>query len=381
MIWWFLLGGTVFIILVLGGIIVVSLISQKRLRRAQIFTQQVLDRTSALLVLLDRDGVMVRTNAAFKKALSRENVDPAELNFYSFAAVSPAMKRQIREGEELTIERSFPSRYGHGQTGDRVIQWHIRPFEDGLSGTTLRIATGIDISDRKEAEDRVTRQRERLRTLSTRLIRAHEQERERIAREIHDEFGQALTALRVNLVELELDLPESISETIFDRLVDSKQLLESSLKSMRTLAHELRPSIIDDIGLVAAVRSYGKKFAKRLQLDFEFQPPENEYALSPETEIVIYRIVQEACTNIAKHAEASSVRLSMEFMDSQVRMVIADDGRGFDYRQLKDEGELPRGIGLLGMEERVTSLGGNLKVDSASGEGTRITITIPTGDI
>jgi two-component system sensor histidine kinase UhpB len=210
----------------------------------------------------------------------------------------------------------------------------------------------------------------------SRIIEAQESERKRISRELHDEMGQALTAIKFNLDILEKDLPQTLP-AVRERLKETKSLSNQTLTAMRQLSMDLRPTMLDDVGLIPTLRWYIQSFSNRLNIQSNFQAVGFEEKLPPQIETAFYRILQEALNNIAKHAEAGRVEISLERRDSLISASVTDNGRGFDpVRALRPEC-LERGLGILGMEERVSLLGGKMDIQSKPGSGTYIYIEVP----
>jgi PAS domain S-box-containing protein len=221
----------------------------------------------------------------------------------------------------------------------------------------------------------VTEQRAGLERLSARLMRAQEEERARLSRELHDEIGQALTAMSINLAEIEKRLPAELAPSIQERLVETSALIEQTSQRISALALDLRPTLLDDLGLVPATRWYVNRYSERTGLEVQMEVAGLAERLDPEIETALYRVVQEALTNVARHADATRVRLHLERKDDLVTALIEDDGCGFEAaRRVEDVWE--GGAGLLGMQERVTLLGGRLTVQSMRGEGTRLLVEI-----
>jgi PAS domain S-box-containing protein len=223
----------------------------------------------------------------------------------------------------------------------------------------------------------VTRHRRDLQSLSTRLINAQEAERKRISQELHDEMGQALTAISINLAAIEKELPPELVSMTRDRLAETSSLTDQTLEQMRELSLDLRPSMLDDLGLVPTLRWYVNRYAKRTNIAVEFEAIDFEERLAAEMETALYRAVQEALTNVARHARADRVRLHLEREESKVSVFIEDDGQGFDAQEVADRKTPERGMGLLGIRERVASLGGRLSIRSRPGQGTRLSIEMP----
>ena len=210
--------------------------------------------------------------------------------------------------------------------------------------------------------------------LLERIITVQEDERKRIARELHDETGQALTSLMVGLKALGgATCLEEVRSTA-DQL---RATAAQTLGSLHSLALELRPSVLDDLGLVAALKRYVKDYATGFGLDADFEAVGlEEKRLTPQVETTLYRIVQEALTNVARHAEASQVSVLLGQRRGSVIAIVEDDGRGFDVESVLTSGQ-PTRLGLHGMQERASLVGGKLTVESTPGIGTTVFIEIP----
>jgi signal transduction histidine kinase len=212
--------------------------------------------------------------------------------------------------------------------------------------------------------------------LLEKLITAQEEERKRIARDLHDQLGQALSAMTMGMEAAENALPPQL-DGLRERLGHSKALATRALEQTHEMILDLRPIVLDDLGLIAAIRSYAEEHLEARGLSVELIVRGTQRRLSPELEIALFRIVQEAITNIAHHANAQRVALTLEFRDSLVEVVVQDDGRGFDPRTVFDGANSSQGLGLLGMQERAILAEGTFQIDSQPGHGTRLVITIP----
>ncbi len=218
------------------------------------------------------------------------------------------------------------------------------------------------------------RQKERIRAqLLNKVVSAQEEERRRISRELHDETGQALTSLLVQLKILER---QSSSSTIQTQVEDLRSMTARTLQEIRRLAADLRPVALDDLGLLPALENYVEGFSTQTGIDLTFTvSAAGDLRLPHEVEITLYRVIQEALTNIARHAQASSARIALTREASALHVCIEDDGCGFDLEGVLQSGEC--GLGLLGMRERIEIVSGTLRVDSRPGEGTTIHIQLP----
>jgi two-component system sensor histidine kinase UhpB len=208
------------------------------------------------------------------------------------------------------------------------------------------------------------------------IIEAQENERRRISRELHDEIGQALYAIQFNLEMIDKDLPQTTS-IVRGRLGEAKSLSSQTLTAMRQLSQDLRPTMLDDLGLIPTLRWYVQNFSNRLNIYSNFEAIGLEEKLSPQIETALYRIVQEALNNIAKHAQADRVEVSLVIRDSRIYASIHDNGKGFDLEKVLHPESPEGGFGIIGIKERVSLLGGQIDIQSRPGFGTLISIEIP----
>jgi signal transduction histidine kinase len=217
----------------------------------------------------------------------------------------------------------------------------------------------------------VTREAERrLRHLSQQLVSSQEQERKVISRELHDEIGQSLTALRIELGKLE---HVRLSPDFAGHLEETKKLAEQTLQSARSISMGLRPAMLDELGLGPALQWQAREFSHRFEIPVNLEIPSDLRDLPDQHRTYLYRIVQECLTNCARHSQARQVQVSVKQEEDSISLRVADDGAGFDRRAKPGRG----GLGLLGISERVRELGGEITIDSAPGKGTEIKLRIP----
>jgi signal transduction histidine kinase len=199
-----------------------------------------------------------------------------------------------------------------------------------------------------------------------------EEEIKRIAHAVHDDAGQLLVAVRLALAGVSRDLPKAQH----DQLGRVEQLLDQVEKQLRRYSHELRPTVLDDLGWIPAIRFLAESVTERSNLPIQVKTMVGGRLPSP-VEIALYRIVQEALTNVTKHAQASHVSIRVRREGRMLCCSIQDDGTGFDVRAVQS-GRVRRGLGLIGMQERMNAIGGTLSIDSAPGRGTKLLIRVPT---
>jgi signal transduction histidine kinase len=213
---------------------------------------------------------------------------------------------------------------------------------------------------------------EQLRMLSARLESVREEERTRIAREIHDELGQALTGLKMDLSWLVTKPPED-QQSLIDKVTPILELLDSTVRTVRRISTELRPGVLDDLGLVAAIEWLVEDFRNRSRIECRFMSGLKDAALDPELSTALFRILQEALTNVIRHADASHVTINIEEDEGMILLEIEDNGKGIVESDISDPGSL----GILGIRERVLLLGGHVYFSGSEGRGTVVAVRVP----
>ena len=190
-------------------------------------------------------------------------------------------------------------------------------------------------------------------------------------------LGQALTGIGFDLAGIEKELPSDVAPTVREKLAEARSLAAQADERVSELALDLRPYMLDDLGLASALRWYVNRYAKRWDIEVEMEVIGLEERPTPEVETALYRVVQEALTNVAKHAQATRVRIRLDRKESAVVAIVEDDGQGFDVETIAGPSAPERGAGLLGIRERAHSLAGTLSIESTPGQGTRLAIEVP----
>jgi signal transduction histidine kinase len=233
-----------------------------------------------------------------------------------------------------------------------------------------------EVADNRALSNDLKQQNAKRGELLKRLITAQEDERKRVARELHDGLGQALGALALQTEIAERLIDKRPLEAI-EQLNQIKAQVTETTDQMYDLILALRPSVLDDLGLEAAVRSHADRFLSGTGIAFELYVSNFYGHIDPEIETALYRIVQEALSNVVRHSQANHVRILLACHDSTLEAEIADDGQGFDLESVHMGGATTRGLGLLGMQERVSQHGGQMEIFADGGSGTTIRILFP----
>ena len=217
-----------------------------------------------------------------------------------------------------------------------------------------------------------------LRHFSHQILQAQEEERKRISRELHDEIAQTLVGISVHLKAMTPEVTGK-NQAFLKTLIDAKRLVEKSVDVVHRFARDLRPTLLDDLGLIPALHAYMKEFTTRTKVRIHFTAFAGVEQLGSTRRTVLYRVTQSALTNIAQHAQATQVKVSIHRIEDTVRMEIQDDGKAFDVERVLFAKRYKR-LGLLGMRERVEMVGGSFSVESTPGKGTIIRAQIPFGN-
>ncbi|MCB9108905.1 MAG: PAS domain S-box protein [Anaerolineales bacterium] len=362
---------------------------KEALQRERDFAEGLIETAQVIILVLDTQGRIVRFNRYMEQVSGYtltnvggedwiETFIPDEHKAKTRAAFKEALN-EIR-----TLGNISPIITKDGT--QRQIEWYDKTLKDPHGEVVGLLAIGQDITVRLQAEhekdhllEAVKQQREQLRALTRQLAEAQEAERKTLARELHDQIGQSLTALdlNLNLISTQLAKPTShVPDIVRTRLEDSLTLVAQTAERIRDVMATLRPSVLDDYGIVAALRWYGNKLASRTEFYVKIDGDEITPRLATPVEDTLFRIAQEALTNVAKHAQAERVIIQVSSQNGRVRMAISDDGQGFDPASQMKPSEQQH-WGLVTMIERTEALGGRCQIKSSVGQGTQVVVEVP----
>jgi PAS domain S-box-containing protein len=356
---------------------------EKDLIESQRFVQRIADATPNLLYLYDvveNKNVYINPRVQEILGYSAEDVRRAGSSFF----------KAFGHSDDLNIIESLRERFSGAKDGD-IVESHNRMknaqgewrwfhsrnvvfkrTSDGLPKLILGVAQ--DITEQREAEDELKSSRQQLRHLLAHLQSVREDERTRISREIHDELGQSLTALKMDVSLLIRRFGRNQKE-LREKAQSMSKLIDMNIKTVKRISAELRPGLLDELGLTAALEWQAEEFQERTGIKCELAISPEDITLDRNVSTTIFRVFQETLTNIVRHARAKNVSIDLREEGGQITLCVADDGKGITKSQVSS----PKSIGLIGIRERVAFLGGDVNFAGEKDGGTTVTVTIPIG--
>lgn len=273
----------------------------------------------------------------------------------------------------LASQRTFVTEFPCRRKDGRDILCRMRAARIGEKLVQRRIViTYDDITEQKRAEQELKDSRQQLRDLSVHLQSVREKESRRIAREIHDELGQSLTALKMDVSWLANQLPEA-DTALHEKARRMADLIDTTVDSVHRISTELRPILLDDLGLTAAMEWMTQEFQRRCGIRCDVATDFHEEAMEKELATTLFRIVQETLTNVARHSKATRVRVELAERESALRLEVSDNGEGIASARIDD----PKSFGIMGIRERVGLWGGSLRITGKRRKGTTVEVVIP----
>jgi PAS domain S-box-containing protein len=361
-------------------------LAEARLQAERIATQlrTIFDSVEERLYVCDRDGNTIMANGVARRTYGDTPVAPSvnempgvidvfDLAGHPLAPPEWPISRVLR-GERihsLEVKVRFKA-----INQERILSCNGSAIRDQSGEILMAVLTSADITERIRTEEalrqseKMALQREQFQALAERLRRAREEERTRVARDLHDQIGQILTAIKLDLTWMSRRLPQGNIE-FQDRVKGTVGLINDGVQSVRRICSGLRPAVLDDLGLAAAIEWQAGEFASRTGIYCAVSVPGADLSLDSNTATDVFRIFQECLTNVMRHAQAGTVRIALNEEDGDLVLVVADDGKGFR------ESDLSGTLGFLGMKERAQVCGGYLEVSSTPGNGTTVTLRVP----
>lgn len=327
------------------------------------------DAISDAVCLLDQQGKIKRCNNAMLGMLGKPFSEVADRTCWE---VLYGVSKPPKQYPIMRMQKTHHRETGVFLKDNRWFNISVDPLLDVEGNLVGSVHIMSDITDRIQAEKELQNSREQLRNLSTYLESVREQERTVIAREIHDELAQALTALKMDLSWLDNRLPRD-QTSLIDKTKTMHSLIGTTIKTVKRISAELRPGILDDLGLVAAIEWQAEEFQNRTGIPCHVASDPMDVIVDHDRSTAIFRIFQETLTNVARHARATRVKVSLKERGGKLNLRVKDNGRGITEEQITDS----KAFGLIGMRERVYPWEGKVSIKGVPGKGTTVLVSVP----
>lgn len=346
--------------------------SEQKILLANKQSESIINSLPGIFYLYDRNGKFVRWNKNFEKVSGYSSEEISQMTPIDF----------FDDDEKMLLKYKINAVFTKGQadvqanfyTKDRRrIPYYFNGCSATFNGVDCLMGMGIDISDRVKVEAAMRERTEEIQKLTGYLENVREEERTRIAREIHDELGQQLTGLKMDASWINKKIGSAAEPNTLERIATMIALIDETVKTVRRISSELRPGILDDLGLIAAIEWQCQEFGKRTGIISHCHAEGNDYNFDKNLTTNIFRVYQEALTNVARHAQATVVETFLTYEHEHIILTIKDNGVGFDMEEAKRK----KSLGLVGMRERAMLFHGELTIKSEMGKGTMIVLKAP----
>jgi len=341
---------------------------ERALRESEERYKELADSIADVFFAMDKDLKYTYWNKASEELIGIAAKDAIGKSLYEIFPDIPETRRAGRVYLDVLREKKHQSFTNEYHLGGKDFIFEISAYP---SGTGLSVYVK-DITERKQAEEDLRRSQERLRNLADHLQSVREEERTNIAREIHDELGQALTGLKMDLSWLTKRIPED-QKPVLEKIREMSNLTGTTLKIVQRISTELRPGLLDDLGLVAAIEWQAEEFQNKTGVKCKLTVNAEDIVVDGKRASALFRIFQETLTNVARHAQATRVTVSLKEKDGNLDLIVRDNGKGITKEQISD----PKSFGLIGIRERVHPWEGEVKISGKSSKGTMVRVRIP----
>ncbi len=346
--------------------------AERALKDSEELYRTLFENTGTATSLAEEDSTITLVNTEFER-LSGYNKSEIEgkkkwIEFIPQADLERALAYSKMVGEPGGMPSGFEARFIDREKHVKNVIVTI----NHIPGSTRRIASLKDISRRKKAEKALKKSRQRIRNLLEHVEMVREEERKRIAQEMHDELGQLLTALKMDVVWLSKHIPQEHHD-VQGKTLQMRQTIDMTIQSIKRISAELRPHLLDNLGLSAAIEWQVKQINDVTGIDCRFSSQPSDIVTDSPTSIALFRIFQEAITNAVRHADATQITVELSLLPGRVRLTVEDNGAGIKHREIVDA----KSFGLISIKERAYNLGGSVEISGKTGKGTTITTEIP----
>jgi len=349
---------------------------QQTLRESEDRYQQIVKNINQGIVMQDEKGIITYVNEKFLEMMGYTQAEIIGHSITDLLGEGLLKKdKEKKSSEEKDRSKSFEFAWKR-KDGRRVFTiLSPKPIYDEKGHFKGSVAVLTDITERRKVERELHQSREELRSLSQHLQSVREKESKRIAREIHDELGQMLTALKMDLFWLKRKIPSGDDERkkFLEKAKSMSILIDKTFQTVHKISAELRPGLLDDLGLVPAIEWLAQDFQARTKIQCRIQIDCDGIEFGPDFSTAIFRISQEALTNVARHSNATRVNISFKEKNGTLLLKISDNGKGITEKEIF----APFSLGLMGMRERIRPFGGELNITGTPKKGTVLTVTLP----
>jgi len=375
--WWAIGIGTVGLLLLTAAFLTTLVLSQKRLRaqldatrRNEAKYRNLFDNSLVGMFRLSlTDFTVLDSNKTFLAIFRKNSLEEVLDVFWSIPPATREILKETLRRDGILENQEFEMTRDDGTAFWISMTCRLHQSEGYAEGILL------DVTEQRHAEERLKDSHQQLRSLSSRLESVREEERVRIARQVHDELGQILTAVKLHLTVLAASAPgrdQRGKSSLLKKLESLIKVIDHAIDLVKNISYELRPLALEELGLKEAIEWEASHVGKRSGIRCRMEAT-GEIALEREQSTAVFRIFQEALTNVIRHASAKSVVIKLNSTGETLSLEVADDGKGITNQQLADS----RALGILGMKERAMFLGGSLQVSRNDGKGTIVGLTVP----
>ncbi len=342
--------------------------AEEALRRSEEDFKSLIENALDLILTIDMDGVISYASPAIERLLGFKPEEFVGRDFRGTIHPDDADKvMKVSKGVNPSTDIRVGHRDGTWRYFEGIVKKRLR--NSRVVGVTINAR---DITERKLADEELRSSRQQFRDLSAHLQAMREEERKKIARDLHDELGQALTALRMELSWLKKKLPEN-DKVLHEKVASISKVVDDTVRTVQRISTELRPGILDDLGLVPAIEWQAAEFQNHTGIKCEVSLNNKDLVLDQDRSAAVFRILQETLTNVARHANATRVKVTLNEKVGKLMLRINDNGKGITPRQISGS----KSLGLIGIRERAYSLGGEARIVGNAARGTTVTVTIP----
>ncbi|MDP4116338.1 MAG: PAS domain S-box protein, partial [Bacteroidota bacterium] len=344
------------------------------LNRSELLFSQLWNISVDGMRLVNEEGIIIALNEAYCKIIGKPQDEILGRNYQE--CYHSSQRAAISEQFNNDFLQSLPQTHFERET----TLWNNKTLWLELSNSFLQIPNSgklvlsivKDVTERKKDEEKLKNFADQLRNLASRLQTIREEERTMIAREIHDELGQVLTVLKIQISLLANKLRDD-QQSLKDKINSVSKVIDTTVESVQKISAKLRPGILDDLGLIPALEWQSQDFQDSTGIICESILPKEDIILDQEKATAVFRIFQESLTNIARHAEASNVVVKLIQIGNNLELEVSDNGKGITPKQIQDS----KSLGLLGMKERALILGGTVNIEGIQGSGTKVKVIMP----